>query len=66
MLQCEDAGSHVEVSWALEEHPDEIERKAVEARLIQLHHGVMGIDPPIQHGGEGVAVYLEKRGANMA
>jgi len=66
MRQCEDAGCHVQVSWALEEHPDETERKAVEARLIQLHHEAMGIDPPIQHGGQGVSAYLEKRRMNMA
>lgn len=59
--QCEDAGCHVEVSWALKEHPDKDERRSVEERLIQLHHEVMGIDPPIQHGGQGVAAYLERR-----
>jgi hypothetical protein len=64
MLQCEDAGCHVEVSWALEDHPDETERLAVEARLIQLHREVVGVDPPVQHGGRGVTAYLEKRRAN--
>jgi hypothetical protein len=64
LSQCQDAGCRVEVSWAREEHPDQTERRAVEARLIQLHHDAMGIDPPIQHGGRGVAAYLEKRRAN--
>jgi hypothetical protein len=64
MRQCEDAGCHVEVSWALKEHPDEAERRAVEARLIQLHREATDFDPPIQHGGGGVAAYLEKRRAN--
>jgi hypothetical protein len=64
--QCEDAGCQVEVSWALEEHPDETERKAVEERLIELHRQARGADPPIQHGGRGVAAYLEKRRANEA
>ena len=57
--QCEDAGCQVEVSWALEEHPDKAARQAVEARLIRLHREVMGVDPPIQHGGRGVVAYLE-------
>jgi hypothetical protein len=60
---CEDAGCHVEVSWALEEYPDETERRSVEARLIQLHREVMGFDPPIQYGGRGVIVYLEGHAA---
>ncbi len=64
--QCEDAGCHVEVSWALEEHPDKTDRRAAEERLIQLHREVMGVDPPIQHGGRGVAAYLEKRRASRA
>lgn len=64
--QCEDAGCHVEVSWALEEHPGEAERRAVEARLILLHREVMGADPPIQHGGRGMDAYLERRRAGMA
>jgi hypothetical protein len=66
MRQCEDAGCHIEVSWALEEHPETTERKAVEKRLIQLHRDVMRFDPPIQHGGRGVAAYLEKRRADKA
>jgi hypothetical protein len=66
MRQCEDAGCHDEVSWALEEHPEMTERRAVEARLIQLHREVMGFDPPIQHGGRGVAAYLEKRRVSRA
>ena len=66
MRQCEDAGCHVEVSWALEEHPDQAQRRAVETRLIQLHHDAMGVDPPIQHGGRRVAAYLEKRRGNRA
>ena len=64
--QCEDAGCRVEVSWAVEEHPGETERKAVEARLIQLHREAMSIDPPVQHGGRGVAAYLEKRRTSRA
>jgi hypothetical protein len=35
----------------------------VEAWLIQLQRDVMGVDPPIQYGGRGVAAYLEKRRA---
>ena len=66
MLQCKDAGCRIQVSWALEEHPDETERRAAEERLIRLHREVMGVDPPIQHGGRGVAAYLEKRDANKA
>ena len=58
---CENAGCHVEVSWAREEHPDRDERKAVEARLLRLHREATGIAPPIQHGGRGVAAYLESR-----
>jgi hypothetical protein len=34
----------------MEEHPEKTERRAVEARLIQLHREVMGFDPPIQYG----------------
>ena len=64
--QCEDAGCHVEVSWALEEHRDTTERRAVEARLIELHHQAMDSDPPIQHGGRGLAAYLEKRDTSLA
>ena len=48
MRHCEDAGGHVEVSWALEEHPEKTERRAAEARLIRLHREVVGVDPPIQ------------------
>jgi hypothetical protein len=66
LRQCKDAGCRVEVSWALEEHPDKTERRTVEARLIQLHYDARGSDPPIQHGGRGVAAYLEKRRANRA
>lgn len=58
---CEDAGCRIEVSWALAEHPDRAERRAAEARLIQLHREVMGSDPPIQHGGRGVNAYLGNR-----
>jgi hypothetical protein len=50
-----------EVSWALEEHPDKTDRRAAEERLIQLHREVIGVDPPVQHGGRGAAAYLEKR-----
>jgi hypothetical protein len=66
MLQCKDAGCQIEVSWALEEHPEETERRAVEARLIRLYREVMGFDPPIQHGGRGVAAYLERRRVDTA
>jgi hypothetical protein len=66
MRQCEDAGCHIEVSWALEEHPETTERQAVEKRLIQLHREVMRFDPPIQRGGRGVAAYLEKRRTGTA
>jgi hypothetical protein len=59
--QCEDAGCHIEVSWALEEHPDQRERRAAEERLIQLHYAAMGSDPPIQHGGRGVEGYLRRQ-----
>jgi hypothetical protein len=59
--QCEDAGCHIDVSWALEEHPELTERRSIEARLIRLHHEVMGFDPPIQHGGRGVTAYLARR-----
>ena len=51
MRHCEDAGGHVEVSWALEEHPEKTERRAAEARLIRLHREVVGVDPPIQRSG---------------
>jgi hypothetical protein len=64
MRQCEDAGCHVEVSWALAEHPEKTEQRAVEARLIQLYREAVGFDPPIQHGGRGVDAYLPKRRAN--
>jgi hypothetical protein len=57
------AGCRIEVSWALEEHPDKADRKAIEARLIQLHRQAVGIDPPIQ-GGRGVAAFLELRRAD--
>ena len=66
MRQCEDAGCHIEVSWALEEHPEKKARRTVEAQLIQLHREIMGVDPPVQHGGRGVTAYLEKRRANRA
>jgi hypothetical protein len=66
LRQCEDAGCHVEVSWATEEHPDQTGRRAAEERLIRLHHQVMGVDPPIQHGGRGVAACLAKRRASTA
>jgi hypothetical protein len=59
---CEDAGCHIEVSWALEEHPDQVERRAVEKQLIQLHRQDVGFDPPIQHGGRGIPAYLRRRG----
>jgi hypothetical protein len=58
---CEDAGCHIEVSWAREEHPDQRERRAAEDRLIRLHHAAMGSDPPIQYGGRGVEGYLRRR-----
>jgi len=58
---CEDAGRHVEVSWALEEYPDKHERKAAEARLLGLHREATGVAPPIQHGGREVAAYLARR-----
>jgi len=64
--QCEDAGCHVEVSWALEEHPDKTDRRAAEGRLIRLHRVVMGVVPPIQYGGRGVDAFLEKRHGNGA
>jgi hypothetical protein len=60
--QCEDAGCRIEVSWALEVHPDQGERRAEEERLIQLHREAVGSDPPIQHGGNGVQAYLRHRG----
>jgi hypothetical protein len=63
MRQCEDAGCHIEVSWALEEHPETTERQTVEKRLIQLHREVMRFDPPVQHGGRGVDAYLSRRRA---
>jgi hypothetical protein len=66
MRQCEDAGCHIEVSWALEEHPEKKARRTVEAQLIQLHREIMGVDPPVQHGGRGVAAYLEKRRTSRA
>jgi hypothetical protein len=58
---CEDAGCHVEVSWVLEKHSDQVTRRTAEERLIQLHQKVMGFDPPIQHGGRGVQAYLRRR-----
>ena len=64
--QCEDDGCRVEVSWALEEHPEQTERRAVEARLILLHRETMGADPPVQYGGRGMAAYLGRRRANRA
>jgi hypothetical protein len=42
--QCEDAGCRIDVSWALEEHPDKTERRAAEDRLIGLHDEVMGFE----------------------
>jgi hypothetical protein len=66
LRQCEDDGCCVEVSWALEEHPESAQRRAVEARLILLHRETTGVDPPIQYGGRGVAAYLEQRRANRA
>jgi hypothetical protein len=36
------AGCRIEVSWALQEHPDKTEWRAVEARVIELHHDAMG------------------------
>lgn len=50
----------------MQEHPDKTDRRAAEEQLIQLHREVMGFDPPIQHGGRGVAAYLEKRRGNGA
>jgi hypothetical protein len=64
--QCEDDGCRVEVSWSLDEFQEQIGRRAAEARLIMLHRETTGIDPPIQHGGRGVAAYLEQRRANRA
>ena len=58
---CEDAGCHIEVSWALEEHTEQAERRAAEEQLIQLHREAMGSDPPIQHGGRGIEAYLRDR-----
>jgi hypothetical protein len=59
--QCEDAGCRIDVSWALDEHPEKTERRSIEARLIRLHHEATGFDPPIQHGGRGVTAYLARR-----
>ena len=66
LRRCQDAGCRIQVSWALQEYPDVTERRAVEARLIELHRQAMGVDPPIQHGGRRVAGYLEKRRASGA
>ena len=63
--QCEDAGCKVEVSWVLGEHPDKDDRRAAEARLIQLHREATGENPPVQYGGRGVAAYLKRRKAVM-
>jgi hypothetical protein len=48
LRQCRDAGCNIEVSWALQEHPDVTERRVTEERLIRLHREAMGADP--QHG----------------
>jgi hypothetical protein len=55
---CEDAGYAVEVSWALGEHTDTSDRRAVEKRLIRQHQADTGWTPPIQYGGAGVIAYL--------
>lgn len=60
-MMCEDAGCKLEVSWTLDEDPDTRHRRAAEARLIELHRRVIGEDPPVQHGGRGVAAYLRRR-----
>jgi hypothetical protein len=62
---CEDAGCHVEVSWALEEHSNREARRVVEAQLIRLHRETMGYDPPIQHHGNGVDAYLRRRAMTL-
>jgi hypothetical protein len=61
LRKCEDEGCCVDVSWAIKEHPELAKRRAAEARLILLHREATGIDPPIQHGGQGVTIYLERR-----
>ena len=60
-ILCEDAGCRIEVSWALDERLDKTDRRAAEARLIRLHREATGEDPPVQHGGKGVADYLRRR-----
>ncbi len=55
---CEDAGCVVEVSWAADDHRDQVARRDVEARLIREHVAEMGHEPPCQRGGRGLADYL--------
>jgi hypothetical protein len=60
--QAEEAtGRTVEISWAREEHPDDADRKAAEARLLATYRKATGGDPPVQHGGRGMAKWLSQR-----
>lgn len=60
--QIEEAtGCTAEISWARDEHPDRAERKAAEVRLLAAYRQATGGDPPVQHGGRGMAEWLSQR-----
>jgi hypothetical protein len=61
LRMCRDVGCVVDVSWANDVHADQVDRRAVEARLIRQHRDVGQCDPPWQHGGRGMAAYLARR-----
>jgi len=49
-----------EISWARDEQPDHSERKDAEARLLAVYGQTTGGDPPVQHGGQGMAEWLSE------
>jgi hypothetical protein len=60
--QAEEAtGRTVEISWTRDEHPDDTQRKAAEARLLAMYRHATGGDPPVQNGGRGMAEWLSQR-----
>jgi len=66
LRQCQDAGCKIEVSWSLPEFPDKAERRQKEHELIVAHRRVVGADPPVQHGGEGTAAFVERLSRSRA
>lgn len=60
-MLCEEAGCKIEVSWSLAEDPDQDYRRGAEAHLLRLYREAAGEDPPVQHGGRGIAAYLNRR-----